>query len=144
MKLNDAGKAIIKRREGLQLEAYVCPAGKLTVGYGHTGPDVKAGLKITKEKAEALFDADTERFSVGVKKLLTKTATDNQFSAFVSFAYNVGLGAFAESTMRRRFNEGKLAEAAKEFDRWVYANGKKLSGLVSRRAEEKALFLKKN
>lgn len=139
MKTNDAGRAIIMQAEGLRLDAYRCPAGKWTIGYGHTG-DVLPTDKITKHMAEVILEHDLERFEVGVSKL-APTANANQFSALVSFAFNVGLRALELSTLLRKFTAGDIAGAAEEFHNWVMAAGQVLPGLVKRRAAERALFL---
>src|SRR5262245_6586870 len=94
---NDAGVALIKRYEGLSLKAYRCPAGALTIGYGHTG-DVEEGDVITEEAAEELLRQDLRVFETGVERFVTVKLNDNQFAALVSFVFNVGLGAFARST----------------------------------------------
>lgn len=137
--INAAGLDIVKRSEGLRLKAYVCPAGVLTIGYGSTGSHVKPGMVITAEQAEALLKDDLRRFEDGVAKL-AKVATDNQFSAMVSFAFNVGLEALKTSTLLRKHNEGDHAGAKAEFGKWVRGGGKVLPGLVTRRADEADLY----
>lgn len=141
MVVTQAGVNLIKRFEGDRLTAYLCPAGKLTIGYGHTGPDVTPGKKITAEQANSLLIADIDRFAKGVRALVKKSITDNQFSACVSFAYNVGIYAFSKSTLLRLLNAGDIQGAANEFPKWNKANGKPLPGLTARRAAERALFL---
>lgn len=139
---NLAGRQIIKDAESLRLRAYRCPAGKWTVGYGDTGPDVVPGLVITEEDAEErLARRLTEEFEPGVEQLLAVEVTGNQFSALVSFAYNVGLGALADSTLLRKLNAGDPDGAADEFGRWTRSRGRVLPGLVTRRAAERELFL---
>jgi lysozyme len=137
--INAAGLDIVKRSEGLRLKAYICPAGVLTVGFGSTGPHVKPGMTITAEEAEKLLRDDLRRFEDGVAKL-AKVATDNQFSALVSFAFNVGLEALKTSTLLRKHNEGDHAGAKAEFAKWVRGGGKVLPGLVTRRADEAELY----
>lgn len=140
MKCNQAGKDLIKKWEGLKLKAYLCPAGVPTIGYGHTG-DVKLGDKITPHQADVIFDLDLEKFEEGVTKLLKVPVNENEFSALVSFAYNVGLGALGKSTLLALINRDKGSPEL-EFAKWTRGGGKVLPGLVKRRAEEKALFLK--
>jgi lysozyme len=144
-RINAAGLAIIKKFEGLELQAYLCPAGKWTVGWGHTGPDVHSGLVISEAKAEQLLRGDLDRFEPAVSKL-APVSTDGQFSALVSFAFNLGEESLRTSTLRRMHNEGEHAKAALQFARWNKArvNGKlkALSGLTRRRAAEAALYLK--
>lgn len=140
MKANEAARQLIKEQEGLRLKAYFCPSGILTIGWGHTG-DVKKSDVITEHQAEVLFDYDLERFEEGVAKLAPE-ATENQFSALVSFAYNCGLAALQKSTLLRKLNAGDIQGAAAEFGKWVYGKNGKLPGLIIRRELEKALFLK--
>jgi lysozyme len=78
-----------------------------------------------------------------VSKLVKVPLSQNQFDALVSFEYNVGYGNFSKSTLLRKLNLKDYIGASKEFDKWVYANKKKLTGLVKRRKSEKELFLKK-
>ena len=139
--INADGLALVKRFEGLRTKAYVCPAGVLTIGYGSTGKHVKPGMVITEAEAEKLLLDDLVRFEQGVA-LQCPVATDNQFSALVSFAFNVGLEALRTSTLRRMHNEGNYAGAAGQFGRWSKANGKTLPGLIKRRAAESALYSK--
>ena len=139
--INAAGRDIIKMAEGLKLVAYKCPAGVLTIGWGHTGPDVKPGLKIDRAQAEDLLDRDLAVFERGVDAVLGN-ATDNQFSACVSLAYNIGLGAFGRSSVLHEHKAGNFEMAAQSFGLWKKGGGKVLPGLVKRRAAEAALYLK--
>lgn len=139
--INREGLQIIKDSEGLELKAYVCPAGVLTIGYGSTGNHVKPGMVITEAQAEELLRSDLRRFEDWVAAHC-KPATDNQFSALVSFAFNVGEGALKDSTLRRKHLEGDYAGAAEQFARWNKGGGRELPGLVKRRAREAALYRK--
>lgn len=140
-RLNSAGMAMLKRHEGCRLEAYLCPAGVLTIGYGHTG-DVAPGHRITQHQADVLLAYDVERFEGGVAGLfLGVPLSDNEFSALVCLAFNIGLAALGRSTLRRRLLAGDREAAAAQFGRWSRAGGKRLPGLVKRRAEERELFL---
>lgn len=136
-----AGVRLIQEFEGLRLNPYLCPAGVLTVGYGHTGADVVAGKAITPAEAEALLRADLGRFERAVSRLVLVPLNQDQFDALVSFAFNLGEGALASSTLLRMLNAGDYAGAAAQFGRWTLANGASLPGLVRRRAAERALFL---
>lgn len=138
MNTSPAGAEIIKKAEGLKLKPYLCPAGVLTVGYGHTG-NVKG--TITEAEAEALLKADLLKFEEAVLKHVRVPLKQHQFDALVSFVYNVGTGAFANSTLVKLLNQGKYKEAADQFPRWNKSNGKVLPGLVTRRAKERELFL---
>ena len=144
MQVNDKGIAIIKEFEGCKLKAYLCPAGIPTIGYGHTGPDVKIGDIITQPQAEKLLRQDLEKFADGVAKAVGSAAmprtTENQFAAMVSLAYNIGVGAFKTSSVLRAHKEGNIKAAAASFKLWNKAGGKVLPGLVRRRAAEAALY----
>jgi len=140
MQISQRGVELIKQYEGCRLTAYRCPAGVPTIGYGHTGRDVTMGLTITAEQAEALLRGDLMRFEDGVRRH-AGTATQGQFDALVSFAFNVGIGALAGSTLIRRHKAGDHARAANEFPRWNKAGGIVLPGLTRRRAAERRLYL---
>ncbi len=149
---NAAGRSIIMSFEDLRLQAYRCPAGVLTIGYGHTGPDVVKGMTITKLQAEALLAGDLSRFERDVASLVKAPVTDNQFAALVSFAFNVGSDIDADvipeglgdSTLLKKLNAGDAAGAADEFLKWAKSGGQRLRGLVRRRHAERALFLTPN
>lgn len=139
MHINDDGLTLIKESEGLRLKAYKCPAGVWTIGYGHTGKDVKKGMVITEEKATELLESDIARFEKHVA-MYNKiyNFTSNEFSALVSFAYNIG----SISGLTRNGTRTKPQIANKMLE-YCYANGKKLNGLYKRRQKERNLFLKK-
>ncbi|MBO9580339.1 MAG: lysozyme [Sphingobium sp.] len=142
MTISQRGIDLIKRCEGLRLSAYPDPGtggAPWTIGYGHTGPEVRKGLTITQAQADTFLVADIQRFEADVRALCPIT-TQGQFDALVSFAYNVGQSALSGSTMRKKHVAGNYAGAAAEFDRWVYAGGRTMAGLVARRAEERALY----
>lgn len=146
MQTNNDGIEIIREFEGCWLKAYVCPAGKLTIGYGHTGPDVLPGMVITQEQAEQLLKQDIQKVEAALNGtlIIKSKLNQNQFSALVSFAFNLGIGALSSSTLTKKINAGDFKGAALEFERWVYGKNKeKLPGLVKRRAMERALFEKK-
>jgi len=139
MHISETGLALIRQAEGLRLSAYRCPAGIPTIGYGSTA-GVKLGQAITAERAEQLLGEDVRQFEAAVSRLVKVPLTQGQFDALVSFAFNLGAKALGDSTLLRLLNAGDYSGAAAQFDRWVYASGKKLSGLVKRRAAERALF----
>ena len=143
MKISDKGKQIIKNFEGLRLQAYKPMPSELywTIGYGHYGPDVKVGMRITQEQANNLLDKDLEKFEEGVTSCVKVPLNENQFSALVSFAFNVGLGALQTSTLLKKLNAKDYSGASNEFLRWDKCNGKSLAGLTKRRQAERALFL---
>lgn len=140
MKTSTKGLALIKEFEGCKLAAYLCPAGVLTVGYGHTR-GVKKGDVITQATADRLLVDDVAAFESEVSRLAKVTLTQGQFDALVSFAYNLGSKALEGSTLLKKFNAGDKSGAADEFGKWVNANGVKLAGLVKRRAAERELFV---
>lgn len=149
-KINQETLDHIKKSEGLRLKAYPDPATggePWTIGYGHTSmagpPAVKRGMVITNQEAEAILRADVEKFAAKVAAVITVPVTENQFGAVVSFAFNVGIGNLRASTLLKKLNAKDYAGAANEFLKWTKAAGKVLPGLVTRRQEERALFLKK-
>ena len=146
MKTNAAGVALIKDFEKLALVAYRCPAGVWTIGYGHTGPGVVEGLKITTNRAESLLIDDLSTFEREVRKRLKTETTPNEFAAMVSLCFNIGAGNFAKSSVLRHHNAGNQAKAAECFLLWnkaTNASGQKveLRGLTRRRAAEASLYL---
>lgn len=131
---------LVKEQEGLKLEAYICPAGKPTIGYGHTS-DVVLGTRISKEQADQMLTVDLERFKAQASKYVKAQVTRGQFIALLDFVYNLGVGALRESTLLKKLNAGDVMGASDEFPRWVHAGGKVLQGLVKRRAKERSYFL---
>lgn len=139
---------LIKRMEGLRLNAYKpVPTEKYyTIGYGHYGADVAKDMVIDEDTAERMLMNDLEVYIFNVKKALQSYATVNeyQFGALVSFCFNVGVGNFLKSTLLKKVrkdpNDPTIAD---EFNKWVYAGGKKLMGLVQRRQLEATLYFKK-
>jgi GH24 family phage-related lysozyme (muramidase) len=139
--INQRGLALIKEFEGCQLEAYLCPAGVWTIGYGHT-LSAAHGMSIDETKAEALLREDLQEAEEAVDRLVTVPINENQFSALVSFAFNVGAGALQESTLLSLLNAGAEVETiAAQFLRWNKAGDEELAGLTRRRHAERALFL---
>jgi lysozyme len=145
--INQNGLDLVKRFEGLYTDAYICPAGVPTIGYGHTG-NVELGQSITPQEAEDILQKDMQKFSVAVENTIKVELNDNQFSALVSFAFNCGASSLRVSTLCRKLNTGNYDCVPSELSRWVKATdpttGKKrsLAGLVKRRAAEGELFLK--
>ena len=134
---------LIKKWEGCKLTAYKCPAGKWTIGYGNTtyedGTPVKEGDRITQARAEQMLTAYLEKEvywpleGIGL--------SDNQISAVSSLIYNVGWSSFSRSKCWRAMKEKDWGEVYNNWD-WIKANGKVMKGLIKRRAEELALFMK--
>lgn len=133
---------LIRRFEGLRLKPYLCPAGVPTVGYGHTGPEVKlTSPPITPAFAEHLLTEDAERFAIAALKLSPNLAGDtDRLSAISDFCYNLGTTRYKASTLRRKICDGEWHDAADELEKWVWGGGRKLPGLVMRRAAEAALL----
>jgi lysozyme len=150
MNVNDAGLELIKEREGYLLAlpdgrctTYYCPAGKLTIGWGCT-EGIKPGDIWTKDQAEAALRRELAKHEAAVMRLVSVNLNENQFSALVSFSYNVGSGNLQKSTLLKKLNKGDYPGAQKEFVNWNKAtvDGKlvELRGLSIRRAQEAALF----
>ncbi len=147
MKLNKAGADLIKSFEGLKLTAYKCSANKETIGYGNTfyedGTPVKLGDKITKERADSLFELISDDFAKKVVPLVKSKLNENQFGAIVSFAYNAGIGNLQSSTLLKKVNNNPSdPDIRAQFDKWNRAGGKVLAGLTRRRKAEADLYLK--
>jgi lysozyme len=138
--INQAGLNLIKDFEGCILTAYDDGVVVLTIGYGHT-QGVTWGQTITQAQAEELLKHDLNYFENSVTNLVKVPLTDNQFAALVSFTFNVGVGAFTESTLLRLLNQSQYQAAAVQFLRWVNGGGKEMAGLVRRRKAEQDLFL---
>lgn len=138
---SEQGLALTRRFEGLRLEAYQDVANVWTIGYGHTGPEVKAGQKISALEAEALLRKDVAGAVACVNRGVTAAITQNQFDAMVDFCFNLGCRNFSQSTLLKKLNAGDVAGAATQFLLWVNAGGKKVEGLVRRREAERELFL---
>lgn len=147
--INAAGAALLTKSEGIRLKAYFCPAGVPTIGRGHTdgitAQMVRDGYTITADEERALFQSDMEKWESDVLSSLTRKPNENQLAAFICLAYNIGIGAFRNSTVVRKYEAGDDVGAAAAFHLWNKATvgGKKvvLPGLVTRRAEEAALFM---
>lgn len=133
-------KKLIEKYEGCRLKAYRCPAGKWTIGYGHT-EGVKEGDSWTQERAEAELEKEIWQFMKAVLEVCPALEdTPNRLGACISLAYNIGIGNFAGSTVARYVRRGEYRAAADAFLMWVYAGGQKLPGLVNRRQAERTVF----
>ena len=145
MKLNKLGIDLMHHFEGCRLEAYQCSAKVWTIGWGNTfyenGTPVRQGDKISQERANSLFVFVANKFAGEIKKLIKTNLTENQFSALVCFAYNVGTGNLGKSTLLKKVNANPNdATIANEFLRWNKAGGKELLGLTRRRTAESKLY----
>ena len=128
---------IIKRFEGLYLKSYLCPAGKLTIGYGHTR-DVKLGDQINEFQADIFLSEDLKTVEDNLNRL-DLPVNQNQFDALCSLVFNVKLVDFMKSKLLAKIKSGDPS-AAEEFLDWTKAGGKELPGLVARRKAEYDLF----
>ena len=144
---------LVKRYEGFISYSYLCPANKLTIGFGHTGSDVKQGMVITESEAEILLKKDLNKFASKITYSLEQDkikVNQNQFDALCSFAFNLGFSALVFSTLWKKLKQGDYAGASAEFPKWVYITkidkltGEhfkvKLKGLETRRKAEQELF----
>jgi lysozyme len=132
---------MIAQFEGLRLKAYQCPAGVWTIGYGHTGDDVKEGDIITIGKAKRLLEEDTYKFRLAVERVVPQDLTYNQYDALTSLCYNIGIRAFTNSTLVDLLNSGNILAAALEFPKWSLVHGVRNKGLLRRRMVEAEHFL---
>jgi len=144
MKTSEAGLRLIKEFEGFRSKAYVCPAGVLTIGYGHTSaagePAVVRGMEITNGVAHEILRSDLERFERGVTRLVKVDLEQNQFDVLVSFAFNCGLGNLKKSTLLKRVNAKRFEDVPAELMKWTKGGGKVLPGLVRRRRAEAEMW----
>jgi lysozyme len=137
----EAAITLVKHFEGCSLTAYKDGGGVLTIGYGHTGSDVKLGQKITQQQANSLLFKDLSRAAQAVLRLTKVSLTDNQYAALISFVFNVGAGAYQRSTLRQRINRKEMGDIRTQFLRWCKDNGITIPGLLRRREAESRLFL---
>lgn len=140
LKLNDAALQIIKDSEVLYLEPY-SESGLSYIGYGHVMRGDEDFTSINAKNAEKLLRKDVAKIEKGVRSLLTRPASENEFSAMVSLAYSKGLVSFAGSDVLKQFNAGDEIAAADDFRRYIGTNGD-APHLVERRERERMLFLK--
>ena len=144
MNINQSGIDLIKSFESCRLTAYPDPGTggePFTIGWGHTGHGIYLGMQISQEQADLWLDDDIAKFEKCVEKVIMVPVTENQFSACVSLAYNIGCGAFQGSTLIKMLNAGDDMGASNQFMRWNKSGGKVMAGLTSRREAERALFL---
>lgn len=135
---------LIKQFEGFRANAYQDSVGVWTIGYGTTrinGQPVTAGMTITQQQALQLVQQEVNKLTRQIDTIVAVPINDNQLNALIDFAYNLGFNALKTSTLIRKLNAGDYNGAADQFDRWVYAGGKVLPGLVKRREAEKQLFV---
>lgn len=142
MKISQQGLALIRQFEGFSSTPYRCPAGKLTIGYGHVIRENEDLPAISHADAEQLLMGDIAIAEQAIGRLVDVPLKQCQFDALCSFIYNVGVQAFEKSTLCRMLN-AENTDAYEEFARWVHAGGQKIPGLITRRSAEMALFRQK-
>jgi lysozyme len=140
MKVNQKGLDLLKHFEGLSLTSYKDIVGRWTIGYGIT-EGVVPGMVITVEQAQEMLQNALEPREAAVSAMIKVPVTEDEFSALVLLAYNVGLANFKKSTLLKLLNAGDKSGCAKEFPKWNRAGGKEVAGLTRRRLAEQALFL---
>lgn len=137
-------EALIQQSEGYYSKSYLCPAGKWTIGWGHTR-GVKPGDVCSKELALIYLQEDLQEAANAVNRLVKIPLNQNQFDALCSLVFNIGSEQFEDSTLLRKLNKKDYLGAAKEFPRWNKGRVKGklvvLNGLVTRRKAEQNLFL---
>jgi len=134
--------SLIKAHEGFNAEAYICPAGKITIGYGHRTSVYK---RVSKETAYIMLLSDLDKVNKVLPHLLTKSLSESQYEALLSFCFNVGVGNFEKSTLRQLINENPdNPEIAAEFAKWRKGGGRVLRGLVKRRKDEATMYFNGN
>lgn len=142
MSATDLAIDVARRFEGCKLTAYWDRWGKVwTIGWGHTGPDVHEGLVIDQDRADELLARDMGKAEMWCYRLLPVPLADHQRAALCDFTFNLGSAKLRSSTLRKKILRGDIEGAAEEFPKWKFSGGKILSGLVARRAVERALFL---
>lgn len=138
------GLGFIAQHEGKRNQSYADPAhgwAVPTVCYGHTRTAAK-GRAFSDAECLTLLQQDADEAAAHLRRLAPVPMTQGEFDAYTSFIFNAGPGNFAQSTLRKKLLAGDAVGACGELSRWVHANGKKLAGLVKRRAEEKAVCLR--
>jgi len=143
MQMSQGGiDALLKKFEGCKLTSYRCPAGILTIGYGHTSaagaPEVTGGMKITQAQAEDILRRDLVKYETGVHGMVTQPLTQHQFDVLTDFTYNAGVGNLKSSTLLKKVNAGQFDAVPAELMKWTKGGGKVLPGLVRRRQAEAA------
>lgn len=141
MKISARGIDLIRSFEGLELSAYLDDGKVVTVGYGHTGPDVYLGRVVNEDEAEALLESDIAIAERALKTLVTVQLTQNEYDALVSFVFNVGVPKFQNSTLLSLLNKGDKEGAAEQLLLWHHVHKTDNSGLIARREQECDLFL---
>lgn len=137
--ISKRGLAFIRKWEGLRLVAYRDSGGVWTIGYGHTGT-VFPSMVITEPQAEALLRSDLFRVEQAIRSYVDVSLSQNEYDALCSFIFNVGVEAFARSTLLKRLNAVQYDQAADQLLRWDKVQGEQVQGLVNRRRDERLFF----
>lgn len=132
----------VAQHEGLVLGTYVDPVGIMTSCFGHTGQELKPNTKFTEDQCLAQLAKDLDNHNSQMSKSIKVPISEEERAAYLSFTYNIGNSAFANSTLLKKLNNHDHYGACLELTKWVYAKGKLLKGLVTRRQSEKELCLK--
>lgn len=142
MKTSSQGLALIEQFEGFVTTPYRCPAGWWTIGYGHVIREAEQErlVQVDRSTARELLQQDVRVVEQAIARLIHVPLTQPQFDALVSFTFNLGAGALQRSSFRRKINRGEHEEVPRELMRWVWGGGRKLPGLVRRRAAEGRLY----
>ena len=141
MKISHRGLRLIAGYERFSSGPYVCPGGKLTIGFGHVILPGENFTEITMEEGQELLKKDVEIAERAVNRYVSVEMNQDIFDALVSFTFNLGADNFRKSTLLKFLNSGQYYAAALEFCRWDNAGGKEMSGLEIRRAEEELVFV---
>jgi lysozyme len=136
-----AAIALVAPWEGKSNKAYLDIVDIPTICYGHTGPDVKLGQTLSDDQCAKLLGTDLQEANDAVTRCVKVPLKDNERAAFVSFTYNLGGSAFCKSTLLAKLNRGDVIGACNEMSKWVNAGGKRVQGLVNRRAAERNVCL---
>jgi lysozyme len=131
---------LIKQWEGCSLDSYQDAKGKWAVGYGQNGQHIGPGMRILQSEADQWLANHVAELQEQMTKLITVPITQKQFDALVSLVYNIGIGAFANSTLLKKLNTQHYDAAGMEILRWTHSHGVELEGLVRRRSAEYRLY----
>lgn len=136
-KINSKGFTLLTKFEGCRLSAYKDIGGVLTIGYGHTGPEVVEGMLFTQVQANAQLEKDLEKL-YRLDEHLSEQVNDNQYSALICLAFNIGLNSLLKSALIKKVNAGESPDG--EWTKWSHVNGKVVNGLLRRRVAELELY----